>query len=509
MAKRARTTEESIDQGLGAQRAALAEASVALARASASFGGGGGYATGGQTSYRTAEITRLRSVTPRGGSADSHLTASTLRELRRLSQDAMRNNALACALVNRACSMDVGNGLRLSATSGDDAWNREAEAAWKRWWHSTACDATGMRSGPEIELALELARIIDGDVLVLKTQSDRGRSLQIIEAERIGGSKATPRGMPHGVELDAAGRPVRFNLSEYDPAKGGQVSAVLRGVDAEDCIYYPTLTRPGQVRGEPRLASALDMLALIDRMMRAIVGNVEMSAAIHLITQTASPAAAARALPGTDDEDANGTAVRRSAIEDGGGYQLHVGKDESVTPFDAKQPLPTIPDFLRMNVRMLGNLLGLPIELALMDISQANYASAKMVLSLAQRQMAAARNARKVRVMTPIYEWFIRGAMASGELRMIDDWNRHRWQDPANISSDPGNEAQSDQLRLANRTVTHRELIEQQGGDFEETMEQIARERAYMDTLGVLPMATPGAVPDRLNGGNAPQDGAV
>lgn len=189
--------------------------------------------------------------------------------------------------------------------------------------------------------------------------------------------------------------------------------------------------------------------------------------------------------------------MRRSAFEDGGGYQLHVGKDESVQAFDAKQPLPTIPDFFKTNLRILGNHLGLPLELALMDMSETNYAAAKMVLAIAQRQFAANRAARKVKLMTPIYTWFIQGAMASGELPMVDDWNRHRWQDPASISADPSNEALSNRIRLETRQVSLKQIVEEQGGDLEEHLAEIADERVMMEEKGILPLGTPGAMPDQ------------
>ena len=124
-----------------------------------------------------------------------------------------RNSAFVNRLADTFEQYTVGTGLRVQPKSSDPDWNRRAKIAHKSW--SKFPDMQSRQPFSMFQGLIARLWFIDGEVFVLKTQGKSGRvRLQIIESHRI----QTPSAQRElegvtifdGVQVDGDGRPVGY-----------------------------------------------------------------------------------------------------------------------------------------------------------------------------------------------------------------------------------------------------------------------------------------------------------
>jgi len=133
--------------------------------------------------------------------------------------------------------------------------------------------------------------------------------------------------------------------------------------------------------------------------------------------------------------------------------------------------------------------------LLMKDFSKTNYSSARAALLEAWRFFNGRRAWLSTYWTKPVYELWLEEAVNAGKIEAESfylnksAWTRCKWIGPGRGWVDPVKEAQASQIRMDAGLSTLEDECAMQGLDWEEVLEQRARERAKMKELGLEPVA--------------------
>ncbi len=368
-------------------------------------------------------------------------------------------------------------GMRPQARSGSAAWNRRAEALWKEWARSSAHSRGTLTFGSLQKLAFR-ARLRDGDVAAIKI---RDGSLQLVEADLIDSplrSKTrTPEGhtIVEGVELDAKRRPVRYHVR----TTSSRTTPDFKPVPAENVVFTARRRRADQTRGRPLLARPV----LFEQLMgyiEALVVASRMAACFGLIIKRGRRLDPAK-LPTVTSRRGESTPAYRFEP----GTVGEIGPEDSMEQVSPGQPTQQFGELVRAVSRLIGLPAGFPLELVLLDFSQSNFSAARGAMLEARSEFRTLQQDFIDEFLSPIYQWRIDEWIRQGALDPRVDAHEHAWQRPAFPYIDPVKEVEADGLAVAFGFKTRRDVVAQQGEDWEETFEQLAREERHAEDLGL------------------------
>ena len=164
---------------------------------------------------------------------------------------------------------------------------------------------------------------------------------------------------------------------------------------------------------------------------------------------------------------------------------------DKISPFTPSRPNTGYGQFVESILRHIGAGLNIPFELLMKDFSKTNYSSARAALLEAWRYFNARRQWISTYWAKPVYELWLEEAINRGyveapnfyELRAA--WTRCKWIGPGRGWIDPVKEAKAAQMRMQSGLSTLEDECASQGLDWEEVLEQLAREKAKIMELGL------------------------
>ncbi len=421
-----------------------------------------------QSGRRTSGWHRTR------GDADSVNAAATT-ELRIHARDLARNNAYAKHAIDLIANNTVGYGITPRPVGDDKAANLKASEIWKLWADSTECDSESRSTfGGMLSQAMK-ATVPDGEVLIRRRMRRLGDGLsiplqiQLLEADYLDSAKDGPvagggKGwITQGVEFDALGRRAAYWLYQEHPGSG-QNSSPSRRVPAKDVLHCFLPTRPHQTRGVSWLAPVIGTLKDLDDYEDA-----------ELIKQKIAACFSAA----VTDQDGLGTPIGAvdsatpliEELQPGAIIQLPPGKEiTTLTP-----PTLTSDALPTRNLRKVATGIGIPYEELAGDYSQVNFSSARMSrISHLGNLRSWQWNMLIPQVCAGVWAWAMEAAVLSGQLRVAP---RAEWTVSPLPMIEPDKEGLAYQRLLRVGTITHDDMIREQGGD------PVAHWQSYSDGL--------------------------
>jgi capsid protein len=146
-------------------------------------------------------------------------------------------------------------------------------------------------------------------------------------------------------------------------------------------------------------------------------------------------------------------------------------------------------------LRAISAALGLPYELVAKDFSKTNYSSARAALLEARRYFKVRQEWLAQKLCQPVWEMLLEEAYLRGELKANNfydkrlDWVRARWIAPGWSWVDPLKEVKASKEAITGNISSLADEAAGQGKDWEEILEQRAREEQKRKELG-LPETT-------------------
>lgn len=411
--------------------------------------------------------------------------APSLARMRQRSRDLRRNNPLAAKVLNVLSTNSIGTGILSKLSAEQDRWDR---------WCDGECDADGrsdmyglqkliadtvFESG-EALVRLRARRIDDGLAVPLQ--------LQVLEPDYLDTSRQEelPGGgyIYSGIEFDALGRRVAYWLFQTHPGdqinfRGAQVS---RRVPADVVLHIYEHTRPGQLRGYPRLAPVILKLRDIDDYQEAELLRKGFEScfvgAIHSAEDAFSPT------PAVGEEQTattNGYGTAEEAIAGGTFKRLRPG--ESIT-FGAPAAVQGYNEFLTGQQRDVCAGARVPFELGTGNLSQVNYTSHRAGLLEFRRDIEQWQWLTMIpQFCRPVVEAFKRAAaiaMVRGAMDISAEYTPPKW-----AWTDPLKDSTGELVEVAAGLKSWQESVRGRGYDPEKVLEEIAADQKRFKDLGI------------------------
>ncbi|OGP75471.1 MAG: phage portal protein, partial [Deltaproteobacteria bacterium RBG_13_58_19] len=375
---------------------------------------------------------------------------------------------------------------------------RRAETIFDRW--QKYADASNRQKFNGLQ-ALAFRKIVeDGEIITnLPMLNDPWRplkrGLELIEADRLG----TPfgkQGVFSGIEVGSERKePLKYwirkaNLTtnDYEMLRYEWV-----GLPARDSRGRPLLLhtyfqkRPGQLRGIPFLAPALTYFKHFADYLSAEVVAAKIAACVALVISQSDPMGALN--PPTTSAPGQGEDKKLEKWEPASILRLAVG--ESATMIDPKRGGETFATFVVMVLRIISASTGLPYELLLKDFSKTNYSSARAALLEARRWFMFLRAYFGQEWCQPIWELILEEAYLDGSFPAKNfyeyqaEYCRAQWIGGGWGWVDPVKEVKASIEAINAGLSTHAKEIAGQGEDWEETFDQLMREKKYAQAMGL------------------------
>ncbi len=461
---------------------------------------------GAQASRLTADW--VTSVT----SADQEIKGS-LKRLRSRSRQLVRDNDYAKSAIRVVRNNVVGTGVRLQAQvmrqrGGrlDTRVNEQIEKAWSEWGRKDSCNTAGQLCFSDIEKLAVSSMCESGEVFIRLVRQRFGRSkvsfaLEVLEADQLDEDYQHPAKTPGnvwklGVELDKFGRPVNYAFLTRHP---GDTAFPTHNPDkrhiivpAKDVVHLfdRTSARPGQTRGVPWLASAMQRMHHVEGWEQASVVRARASSA--LMGFITSPEGELD--PGGEVYDGE----RVTGMEPGRFHYLAPGEQISIPDMDS--PSGEYEPFLRAQLRAFASGIGCSYEVLSGDYSQSNYSSSRLALLQDRDTWRSIQQMMRDQFYQPVFDAWLEMAVLSGALNLPtyesepERYQHVRWVFRGYSYVDPQKEisAMKDAVRSGFKTLA--DCVAENGGDLDELLVARQAELAKLDEMNIVTDTDPSAV---------------
>lgn len=392
---------------------------------------------------------------------------------------------------------------RLSADlfGGNEEQAREAERqieqAIKR--KSYRMDAEGRLSRAQLHRLTFRSMLESGDVgWHLIPGPDGDPIIELIEADRITTppERSTADGVREGVERDAFGAPVAYWVAVTHPGDSFESfkrRLEFRRVPRFDAdgrprfIHFMVQDRPGQTRGIPEFLACADRYDDHAQGVKAALYQAVTSAFLGFVLEQDET---------VDEEDLE--------VDDEGnqfetwdyGTTKRLRPGQRLTTPGVSRPGPELANFISATRGEIASSLGIPVEMVAMDFSKTTWHAAR------QGGLELSRNVRArqehfvdcgIRIVDQI---LIENAVLRGEIPAISpelfysdpqSFLELRYQLPVRGLVNPGEETTSAIAAIDGSLSTLSEECAAKGLDWQEVLEQRAREKSAIDRLGLTP----------------------
>nr|WP_244646810.1 phage portal protein [Sphingomonas sp. CFBP 8760] len=509
------------------------------------FGGGGGGYRGGQ-----GDRGKRRGFGARARSANADILPGSER-LRAEQRDAVMNQPIATAAINRMVTFVVGTGLMgIPAIDGEylgltaeevDVWQRTLARDFDAYMMSKDVDAERKSTGYGQQSVAYRGTATSGDILALRVmpEDQPGRVIEtawkLIEADRLktpptvmegGRYPLTGNRIFGGVEVDACDAPVAYHILKQHPGDmllRARDSMIPERIEAWDrdlalprVLHVFKAERPEQARGVGMLATIIEPLKMVSDASDAELYATVMSAMIAVVYK--SPGAQPMPEPdyGEDGEAAGGAGVDASPPQPNqykfeAGSVMEIDSDAEVEIKSPGRPNSAFDPFFQAIVRQIGAAIGVPAGV-LMLMFNSSYTASKAELEVLYLLVRSERAWFTGDLSVFTYICFVAEKVARGDyampgffrdLRVRAAWTGVDWRGDGKISLNPLQEAKGFEVQQANCWRTGEDITaELTGGNYRENIRRRGGEhRAILDEG--LPVPSPAGAAKAAPANNA------
>ena len=474
------------------------------------------------TAYSGASVMRkeLAQWTPMMEPPDAELLPEWSTLVAR-SRDLSRNHGIAASAFQTLTDNIVGTGFRLAAQPDyralgktiewSEGWSRKTESLWRAYAESCYFDAAEKLNFASMTSMVLRTSFLSGEIFALPLWLERRRTpfataYQLLEGDRISNPYYRPDGetLRGGIEIDSYGKELAYHVrkagnDEYWMVPGYYLmTGTWERIPAETewgrkrVIHIYDQDRVGQTRGKPVLASILEQFKMFDHYQRSELQSSIVNALVAGFIETPMDQAQIADLMGGDP---NGYLARKNEWKTQlkGGAMIPLYPGDKLASFAPSRPTSQYDPFTLTQLRHIATALNIPYELLIKDFSKTNYSSARAALLEAWRYFYSRRKWLQDNWCVPVYELWLEEAVNKG---LIDApgyyegfnsyfYSRAKWIGSGRGWIDPVKEAQAAIVRMDAGISTLEMECAEQGSDWQDVLEQRAREYMRMKDLEI------------------------
>jgi len=492
--------------------------------------------------YDAADVSgdQLANWRPYLGSPDTEINGYRDRVVSRM-RDLVRNDGWASGSVTRLLDNAVGAIYRplvkpdykyLAQVSGNkafdakwaDEYGRVVEAHFRAWSNDEGryCDLSRKQTVSQMLRLAFRHKLVDGDALaVLHYRQDRlgiGRAkyattIQLIDPDRLSNPNnlMDTMNVRGGVEIDSDGAPCAYHIRKAHMADyfNAQESMTWERVPRETGWGRPVVVhdldqdRADQHRGtgilmpivqRMKMLIKYDQAELESSILNAIFGAYITSPYDHqMVEEALDPNSKSLGLY-QDGRIAFHNDTRLSLVNGSRLPIFYPGED--IKTVSAARPHSNFKDFESTVLRNIAAALGLSTQQVTQDWSDVNYSSARAAMLEAWKTLTRRRDEFSIGFAQPIFSAFVEELHSYADLPLPKNaphfleaktaYSRAKWMGPGRGWIDPVAEAKGAILRITSGLSTlEAEVAENAGEDWEETLDQIKREREALEARGI------------------------
>lgn len=425
--------------------------------------------------------------------------------LRNRSRDLCRNNDYARGAVQKLVDNVVYTGIHFQAqvkqvrdnTKSATDINDRIESVWKQWaTNPLHCHTAGDLTLAEIQQLVFRSWLESGEVFIrlIKQRFDDSAvpfALEVIEADQCADDHNTSYNgnqVIMGVEVNSWRRPVAYWFYDDHPGDdwvgGKAASRRVKRIPASEVIHLYFRDRPGQLRGIPVLSSTLLRLKNVGDYEE--YEQIAAKAAACIMAFVTTPDAD---LLGEPSEPGNEALPADEKLSPG--IMRYLASGETLEAFDPKRPNPNVTGFIECQLRATGAGIGSSYETVSNDYSKTNYSSSRLSLLQARDRFKVLQIAFISKFCRRVYAVWLEQAVMSGALPFQDyelrptRYQNIRWTPRGWSWVDPHKEINAVIAAVKSGLTTLTEEVAKQGGDFEENIKILAREREILANYGI------------------------
>lgn len=409
--------------------------------------------------------------------------------LRARARDAVRNNPIARAAVERITTDVIGVGVTPKPRIESERLRTRMVELWEAW--ADEADADGQTDLYGLQTLAFRSMIESGECLAVFTSEPaagiplRVRLLESDHLARKTEMLAAGRRIVDGIELDAQGRRVAYWLHPRHPGDGD--AAVTNDpvrVPAARVVHLFEATRPGQLRGVPWLAGVLVRLKMLDEFQDAQLHRIRIA---NLFTGfiRRPPVDPIRPTLGPDGAPLNeAEPLPPLSLEPGMMQELMPGED--VTFSTPPGTTAGYTDMVRALLREVSSALGVPYPVLTGDFADTNDRVARIALNeYRRRAQQLIHNTMVPKFCAPIRAAWIDAAVLAGLLPSDKSIRATRWTPHGWPYLHPVQEVQADILAIDANLKSRSEALMERGFDAELLDREIAADLAREQALGI------------------------
>ena len=435
-------------------------------------------------------------------SADAELKGA-IKLLRQRSRDLVRNNPHAKNAVRTICSNVIGpNGIKLQSQIRkqrggklDQRVNEIIEMAWREWGHYDSCHTAGRLCFQDIERLCLKSLVESGEVFIRIVKKPFGKSkvplaLEVLEADQLDDDYTGPSTVKNnrwrmGVELDEWFRPITYAfLTEHPGDTPFPIQDKMRRhmlLPADEVIHLYISERPGQTRGVPMMATAIQPLHHLAGFQESSVIRARASSA--LMGFITSP---------EGELDPGGEVYEGDRVTEFSPGMFHyLGQGQQVNIPDMDSPSGEFEPFMRSMLRSMASGIGVSYESLSRDYSTSNYSSSRLALIEDRAQFRTLQNYLIENFHSRVFETFLDMAVLSGALNLPtfdaepERYRRVKWIPRSFDWVDPLKECQANKEAVKAGFKTQAQVLMEQGYDLEEVLNARKSEVEQAKELGL------------------------
>jgi lambda family phage portal protein len=402
---------------------------------------------------------------------------------------AHENPLMARSISLIRCNVIGSTGIRLQMKvtdpggTPDDFANKKIEAGWYEW-----CKKCGTRGESWIEhLILDASSYaVDGEVFGRIVFGKEGIQVEVVDASRIDinlnrKKDKSQNEIRMGIEIDDWGKMTALWVIKQSDIDYRLPWENMRGfyqrIPSSEVFHFFIPTEPGQTRGYPPIAPVMNSLHQLNGLNEAQLVSARAGAAQMAFFKNTGDAK-------WTGKDSNGNPEMR--IEPLSMQVLPTG-------YELEQFKPEIPDnyeaFSKSIMRNIAVGIGLSVPALTGDLREVNFSSIRAGNAQDQEYFKLIQKLFIDRIVTPIFEAWLNYNLMNGKLGLpyskFDKFNSPSWSCKRWPYVNPQQEASANQAEIDMKTKSRTQIVEENGGDIEETFEMIRREEALAVKMGI------------------------
>jgi len=382
------------------------------------------------------------------------------------------NNSYAYGIVETLAADTIGPEIQLQL--GDSDLANRTERAFSTW-------AAAINLWAKLR-TMRRAKTVDGESFGLfvtnrKVVNPVKLDIRLIECDIV----ESWTGMQNvkeidGIRFDDEGNPTEYRVLKTHPGDYRNFMRSLAGewVKAEYVLHYFREIRPGQVRGISEITPALSLFGELRLFTKAVINAAARAAEISGVMQTTN-------LP--EDETAS-LSDPLTMIEIARNNLVSLPEGWELSQLKAEQPATTYAMFKKEIINEAARCISMPYNIAACDSSSYNYASGRLDHQTYDRGIEVERAEITHDVLNRVYaawlgEYRITAALTAAQVVELQD---HEWHFAGRGHVDPNKEANADETRLKNGTLTRARYWAKHGADHKRETSQWIKERIDAET---------------------------